>query len=217
MIVCSRVDEPTWKGTVASVKTDETAEEEGSSSGEDYGMYEGSGSESASAYNFYVELDNAEGLLMGQHVFLELDNGQEEKEGIWISSAYILAEDDNYYVWADKKGRLEKRKVEVGEYDETMDEYQVLSGIATDDYIACDDIDMKSGMKTTKVDPYAEEEGEGDEEGDMGDDGAMEGDDFEEEDFGDEDFSEEMPADESDDGEYMETDDAPGEFMEGGE
>ena len=217
MVVRSRVDETTWKGTVASVKTDETAEEEGSSY-DDYGMYEGSGSESASSYYFYVELDNAEGLLMGQHVFLELDNGQEEKEGIWISSAYIISEDDNYYVWADKKGRLEKRKVEVGEYDETMDEYQVLSGIAVDDYIACDDIDMKSGMKTTKVDPYAEEEEEGGQDGDFDDEGGMDGDDFDEEDFGDEDFSEEMPEDEfGDDSEYMETDDAPGEFMEGGD
>ena len=209
MIVRSRVDETTWKGTVASVKTDETAEE--GSSTDDYSMDEGSGSESASAYYFYVELDNAEGLLMGQHVFLELDNGQEEKEGIWISSAYILSEDDNYYVWADKKGHLEKRKVEVGEYDETMDEYQVLSGIAVDDYIACDDIDMKPGMKTTKVDPYSEEEG--DQEGDT----VVEGDDFDDEDLGDEDFSEEMPADESDDSDYMETDDAAGDFMEGGD
>ena len=43
----------------------------------------------------------------------------------------------------------------------------------------------------------------------------MLGDDF---DTFDEDFSEEMPADESgDDAGYMETDDAPGEFMEGGD
>ncbi len=222
MIVRSRVDDTTWNGTVDSVKTDETTSEEGAST-DDYGMDESSSAESASSYYFYVELDNAEGLLMGQHVFLELDNGQEDKEGIWISSAYILADGDDYYVWADKKGRLEKRKVEVGEYDETMDEYQVLSGITIQDYIACDDIDIKSGMKTTKVDPFAEE-GE-DQEGDFGDEG-MEGDDFDEgmegDDFDEEyedgefsDFSEDMPADESDDSDYMEPDDSSGAFMEG--
>ena len=210
MIVRSRVDDTTWNGTVDSVKTDETTSD-GGTSNEDYGMDDSSSAESASSYYFYVELDNAEGLLMGQHVFLELDNGQEEKEGIWISSAYILADGDNYYVWADKKGRLEKRKVEVGEYDETMDEYQVLSGINLQDYIACDDIDIKSGMKTTKVDPFAEE-GE-DQEGDFGNDG-MEGDDFDEG-YEDGDFSEDMPADESDDSDYMEPDDSSGAFMEG--
>lgn len=215
IIVRSRVDDTTWMGTIDKVKTDETAEE--GSSSDEYGWndYGGSGSESASSYYFYVELDNAEGLMMGQHVFLELDNGQEDKEGIWLSSAYILAEDDNYYMWVDKNGHLEKRKVEIGEYDETMDEYQVLSGIAVEDYIACDDIDIKAGMKTTKVDPFEEEgedqEGDDGEEGDMGD---MEGDDFDEESW-DDDFSDEMPEDESDDGAYMETDDAPGEFMEG--
>ena len=234
MIVRSRVDDTTWNGTVDSVKTDETTSDQGTTTSEDYGMDESSGAESASSYYFYVELDNTEGLLMGQHVFLELDNGQDEKEGIWISSAYILADGDDYYVWADKKGRLEKRKVEVGQYDETMDEYQVLSGITLQDYIACDDIDIKSGMKTTKVDPFAEE-GE-DQEGDFGNEGmegddfdeegmegddfdeeGMEGDDFDEEydDGGSSDFSEDMPLDESDDSDYMEPDDSSGVFMEG--
>lgn len=157
MIVRSRVDDQTWTGLIERVKTDSTSDDSSSGSNNSDYYDEGSATETASSYNFYVELDSVDGLLMGQHVFLEVDNGQdEERDGIWLSSAYILIEDDNYYAWVDNKGKLEKRAIEVGEYDEVLDEYQILSGIGEDDYIACDDIDLKAGMKTTQVDPYAE-------------------------------------------------------------
>ena len=99
---------------------------------------------------------------MGQHVFIELDYGQDEsKEGIWISSAYVREEGDNYYAWvANKRGRLEKKKIEVGEYNEDLDEYQILSGIDESDYIACDDDNLKENMKTTKVASEADNTGE---------------------------------------------------------
>ncbi len=172
VIVRSRVDDATWSGTVKDVKTDENVQENSSSDEYSYAYSEDNGAETASTYYFYVELEKMDGLLMGQHVFVELDNGQEDKEGIWISSAYILAEDGTYYVWKDKKGHLDKTEVEIGEYDETLDEYQILSGISPDDYIACDDIELKSGMKTTKVDPYSEEtDGEAEEGGESGDGG----------------------------------------------
>ena len=34
------------------------------------------------------------------------------------------------------KGYIEKRKIELGEYDENMMRYQILSGLTEDDYIA---------------------------------------------------------------------------------
>lgn len=172
VIVRSRVDEATWTGRISKINTDATADkEEGSSN--DVDEYSENSGDSASTYNFYVELESDEGLLMGQHVFVEPDLGQdEEREGIWISSAYVLVEEETYYVWADNgRERLEKRSVEVGEYDEELDQYQILSGLAPEDYIACDDFDLKAGMKTTKVDPYSEENGEDEE----GDDEEMEG------------------------------------------
>ena len=52
-------------------------------------MYgEGSGS---SNYPFYVELESSEGLLMGQHVYMEMDYGQGEKreDGLWLDEYMI--------------------------------------------------------------------------------------------------------------------------------
>ena len=214
VIVRSRVDDATWSGTVKDVKTDENIQENTSSDEYSYAYSEDNGAETASTYYFYVELDKMDGLLMGQHVFVELDNGQEDKEGIWISSAYVLAEDGAYYVWKDKKGHLDKTEVEIGEYDETLDEYQILSGISADDYIACDDIELKSGMKTTKVDPYSEdtdeEMEEGGEGGGMNPDGVY--DDMEDESFDDSGMGDEGMSDESMGDEGM----SPDEF-DGGE
>ena len=66
------------------------------------------------------------------------DEGKDDqqKEGIWLYSNYVVQDDSGAYVWAanDKK-RLEKRYVELGEYDEDLAEYEILSGLSLDDYI----------------------------------------------------------------------------------
>ncbi len=176
VIIRSRVDDRTWSGNVSKIKTDATADDTqttDSMDGED-----GTSTETASSYNFYVSLENDDGLMMGQHVFIEPDQGQDtEREGIWLSSAYILVDDDKYYVWIDDgHERLKKKEVTIGEYDEELDEYQIKEGLKADDYIANDDIDLKEGTKTTKVDPYSEENmEEGDTEaGDLDEGGVTE-------------------------------------------
>lgn len=190
VIVRSRVDDATWKGTISKVKTDVTSDETDSDSGAedmtDYGSEDMSGSDSASSYNFYVELNDDEGLMMGQHVFIELDYGQDEgEEGIWIPAAYVRVEGNDYYVWvANKRDRLEKKKIKIGEYNEDLDEYQVLSGLDENDYIACDAENLKENMKTTKVDSEADSTGEYYEE-ETSDDEL-----YDDEDFSDEDYSE---------------------------
>ncbi len=67
-----------------------------------------------------------------------MDEGQcVEKEGIWLFEGYIGMDEEEPYVWAaNKKDRLEKRKVELGEYDEALGEYEIKSGLSEDDYIA---------------------------------------------------------------------------------
>lgn len=144
VIVRSRVDEnQTWKGTIASIDTQ--AESNNNN------MMSSSG-ESASKYAFYVNLDSIDGLMLGQHVTIEMDYGQgEAKEGIWLSSGWIVQEDGSAYVWAAKSGgaKLEKRAVELGEYDSNMDEYQIVSGLATTDYLAWPDVDCVPGANTT--------------------------------------------------------------------
>lgn len=168
VIIRSRVDDTAkWTGVISSINTDETEDSDESSDDMDYYMDDSSSGESASTYNFYVELDSDDDLMMGQHVFIEQDFGQdEEREGIWLPSAYIYMDEDKYYVWrANRRDRLELHEVTVGEYDEDLDEYQILDGLDEDDYIASDTGSLQENMKTTTdiseadtTDEYYEEE-----------------------------------------------------------
>ncbi len=153
VIVRSRVDEKLiWKGTIASINTQNTAPEEG--------MYYYGNGESSSKYEFYVNLDITEGLLLGQHVTIEADLGQdEERSGIWLNSGWILGDDNgDNYVWAAKKdgAKLEKRKVVLGKYDENLDEFEIQSGLSEEEFIAWPSEECKAGAATTTV--YAEPE-----------------------------------------------------------
>ena len=134
VVIRSRVDkEQTWSGVIGLIDT----ENPNQNNNNDYYYAEG-GAQTATKYPFYIELESAEGLLLGQHVYIELDEGQEEeKTGLWLYSYYIVQDDGDPYVWADNgRSRLEKRKVELGEYDEGMDQYEILSGLTKDDMIA---------------------------------------------------------------------------------
>ena len=94
---------------------------------------------SSTTYPFYVELQSSEGLMLGQHVYIEPDEGQEEKkEGLWISEFYIVDADTNSpYVWAaDKDKRLEKRFIKTGQTDEINGDCEIVSGLGENDYIA---------------------------------------------------------------------------------
>ena len=105
--------------------------------------------------------------MMGQHVLIEQDFGQdEEREGIWLPSAYLHMDGDKYYVWlSNRRDRLELHEVSVGEYNEDLDEYEILDGLSGDDLIASDTGSLQENMKTTtdiseidSTDEYYEEE-----------------------------------------------------------
>ena len=107
---------------------------------------------STSTYPFYVNLDSSDGLMLGQHVYIEMDEGQEsQKTGIWLSEVYIVdADTDSPYVWAaDKKGKLEKRSVILGQHDEELGEYEIADGLSKDDCIAYPADILEEGMSTT--------------------------------------------------------------------
>lgn len=149
VILRSRVDETkTWTGTIEKIDTENKANDNNNGV-----MYSGSSdSDSQSTkYPFYVTLDSADGLMLGQHLYVELDEGQTEtKDGIWLYSGYIVQDDDAAYVWADNgKGKLEKRTVELGEYDEGMDLYEIKSGLELTDMIAWPVSGFREGLKTT--------------------------------------------------------------------
>lgn len=133
VVIRSRVDDTkTWDGTISLIDTENPSQ--GNNNGYYYSNDE---TMMASKYPFYIELESADGLILGQHVYIELDQGQEDvKEGLWLYGFYIVQEEDAAYVWvANDRNRLEKRPVELGEYDADMDEYQIVSGLATDEYI----------------------------------------------------------------------------------
>lgn len=146
MIIRSRVDDTTWTGTVTKIDLEHP---DNGNNNDNYMM--GSGGTTATKYPFYISLDSAEGLMLGQHVYVEADYGQGDvKEGLWLDEFYIMQEDDGAYVWAENaKGYIEKRKVELGGYDENMMRYQILSGLTEDDYIAYPEERVKEGMKVT--------------------------------------------------------------------
>lgn len=138
----SRVDETqTWNGTVSIV------ESEPASNDNDY-YYYGNG-ESASQYPFYVSLESSEGLKLGQHVYVETGVTTPVHDGVWIDSYYISYEEDGTgYVWVSENGKLKKRTVETGDFDDMTSQIEITSGLSEDDYIAWPDETYTEGMKT---------------------------------------------------------------------
>ena len=153
VIVRSRVDSSQiWHGTMGTIDKDSATTNSNSNS---FGMMDASGDSqtSSSTYPFYVNLDSSDGLMLGQHVYIENDEGQEDqKAGLWLSEVYISDTDtDQPYVWAmGKDKKLEKRSVILGQYDEELGEYEIVDGLTKDDYIAYPAENLKEGMATTK-------------------------------------------------------------------
>ena len=138
VIAHSRVDDTlTWRGTITKVDT-ESAQENGNSSNMYYGGGSADSMQQSTSYPFYVTLDSIDGLMLGQHVYLEMDYGQQEqKEGIWLYSGYLVLDEETAYVWAKNDAdTLEKREITLGSYDAASDEYEIVSGLAESDYIA---------------------------------------------------------------------------------
>ncbi len=262
VILRSRIDEDqTWNGTISKIDTQNQIENQN-----DYMYDSGSSAEKATKYPFYIALDSTDGLMLGQHLFIELDQGQaEEKEGIWLFEGYIMREQENgeetdleesgelaepdtsaedmgeedtdlkgtaeegteadleetgaaetgedldlgtAYVWAaDARNKLQKRVVELGEYDAELGQYEILSGLTEDDYIAFPMEGLYEGVTTVtnaeEVDynaPLYNQGGEGLEGEDLegtGEEGLSEGEDIPLDDFMEEEGSEEDSEDNS--------------------
>ena len=150
LTILSRTDENlTWSGTVSLV------DYENPSQGDSNAMMYGTVTDemtAASRYPFYVELDSTEGLILGQHVYMELEKEAGTQTGTPLDSSFICYEEDGVtaYVWAEKSGRLEKRPVVLGEADAMTGTISVLEGLTMDDYIAFpDEAVCKPGTPTT--------------------------------------------------------------------
>lgn len=139
-----------WLGTVTLV------DYENPSQGNQNNIYIGGTVDemtASSKYPFYVELDSTEDLMLGQHVYLALDIPEDAVSGPSISSAFICYDetDGSTYVWAENRGKLEKRAVTLGQYNMMRDTYEILEGLSENDYIAFPDPELcKDGAATTR-------------------------------------------------------------------
>ena len=136
-----------------------------------------------------MDLDSSDGLLLGQHVYIEPDYGQDAQQddsALKLPAYYINDADSSPWVWAQNdKGKLEKRSLTLGEYDADMDTYVVTDGLSAEDYIAFPDETLKAGMTCVTYDESTFDPGTGDIGGmdgmdgmdgaDMGDMGDMSG------------------------------------------
>ena len=140
MIIRSRIDEDLiWTGKVTSIDTAKPTTENSIYSGE-----------TTTKYPVYISIDDTSGLLIGQHVTVEMNSGDEIKQGMWLEEGYIIDADSSPYVWKDNgNGIIEKCSIELGEYDETLGKYEIKSGITLDDFIAYPEDRITEGMETT--------------------------------------------------------------------
>ena len=176
MKILSRTDpEASWTGQVSLVDYENPIKND------NMGMMGGPGDNGemtqSSQYPFYIKLDSTDGLIMGQHVYLTLDNGEGEDFDLAVDGAFLVMEEDGKaYVWAENGNHLEKREVTLGRYNESNNLYEITAGLTSDDYIAFPDASCVSGAVTSH-EPIAHPEGEdmGEDMSDMGgvDEGIM--------------------------------------------
>ena len=141
-----------WFGQIESIDWDNPA-----SSGSNVYYNDSEDMTGSSSYPFYVTLDSAEGLLLGQHIYILPDYGQlDGGTGLMLPAYYIVRDDfdtSGGYVWAvSKRGKLEKRTVVLGTHDEELDRYEIVSGLDYTDYIAFPDDSLSAGASVIYYD-----------------------------------------------------------------
>ena len=145
--ITSRVDDGVWQGRIYKINTEEAKQSAGR-----YYYYDGGG-EQASKYEFFVELDSSEGLLMGQHVYIEPGAADEPAgEGLLLPFYYVVDTDGAPFVYAaDSENRIEKRPVTLGERDEERGTVTILEGLSFLDRIAFPDETVQVGMAASET------------------------------------------------------------------
>ena len=143
VILRSRIDSTvTWSGVLEKIDWENTVKDNNNY------YYMSDEMTTTTKYPFYVALDDFTGLLLGQHVYIEPDYGQEtQKQGLWLPEYYILQEEGSAFVWAENsRGKLEKRAITLGENDPEDGTVLILSGLSFDDSIAFPEESNHAGM-----------------------------------------------------------------------
>ena len=138
--ILSRTD-PTasWTGMVSLVDYNNA------SSGEQDDYYGGNGMSTSTSYPFYITLDNTDGLLLGQHVYIQISAGAITDDLLRIPEHYVmdvLMDEETWIttgtVWGvnPETGKLQKVTVTLGEFDPTYGTYVIEDGITAESYLA---------------------------------------------------------------------------------
>ena len=139
--ILSRTD-PTasWTGTVSLVDYNSGASDEQDN------MYGGGDAMTTStSYPFYITLDSTDGLLLGQHVYIQISAAAVGDDLLRIPEHYVmdvLMDEETWTttgtVWGvnPETGKLTKVTVTLGEFDPTYGTYVILEGITAESYLA---------------------------------------------------------------------------------
>ena len=163
MVVRSRIDETvTWRGTLSMIDWENPVQNDNNGGMVYVGSSSDDGMTTASKYPFYIELEDTEGLILGQHVYIEPDSGEAEEEkpeGPMLPEYYIQYEEDGTaYVWAADGSKLAKRTVGLGVYDEMMGAYEITEGLDLSDYIAFPEEGLEEGRPVERYEQQAADE-----------------------------------------------------------
>ena len=155
--ILSRTD-PTvfWTGVVSLVDYNSADSNEYD---EMYGGGYDTGMSTSTSYPFYISLDNTDGLLLGQHVYIQISAAALSDELLRIPEGYIMdvtMDEETWLttgtVWGVDMETLElvKTTVTLGEYDPTYGTYVILDGITAESYLADPAADgVKEGASVT--------------------------------------------------------------------
>ena len=155
--ILSRTD-PTvfWTGVVSLVDYNSADSNEYD---EMYGGGYDTGMSTSTSYPFYISLDNTNGLLLGQHVYIQISAAALSDELLRIPEGYIMdvtMDEETWLttgtVWSVDMETLElvKTTVTLGEYDPTYGTYVILDGITAESYLADPAADgVKEGASVT--------------------------------------------------------------------
>lgn len=148
VLMRSRMDDSTWTGSVTSIDTAKSSTNN-----------TGDGLDTASKYPLYIAVDDTKGLLIGQHLTVELYDGAEVHEGIWLNEGYVVDADKNPFVWVEGADKtVEKRSVKLGEYDENKGQYEIESGLTKEDFIAYAEDRITEGMEVIYTKPNTDDQ-----------------------------------------------------------
>lgn len=177
-----------WSGVVSTIDY-EGGSQGSSNDGMIYGGMAEDSTSNSTSYPFYVELDSSEGLLLGQHVYIEVA-GSGGKTGLWVPDSYLFNLSDTSLsgeamtasMWvANEDNKLEERVVTLGQFDDMDGTYEILDGLSIVDYVAnptlegCTSGAAVSYRNVTDFEKPAETDPPMDDLGEMGDGGMEEG------------------------------------------